>query len=338
MNKFRSIFLSLFLIIGITLSGCSSKTNEQILSSIPAVEQTDNFENAIDETPQSQELLLEKYLEEDSKQNLDINSIPKYDGEPFVIVNDNVPFFSQKDLTTTSFEHYSELDELGRCGVAFANIGIDIMPTEKRGNISNVKPSAWHSVKYENVDGKSLYNRCHLIGFQLSAENANEKNLITGTRYLNVTGMLPFENMIADYVKETNNHVLYRVTPIFKGDNLIADGVLMEAKSVEDNGESILFNVFVYNVQPGITIDYKTGESHLSNTTQDSEENNSLQTQNENIEESFHYILNTNSKKIHKPNCRTLKNLKPSNRTESSQELSQIKSLGYVPCKVCNPS
>ena len=194
----------------------------------------------------------------------DISDIPVYSGEDYIILNNNVPNFSESDLTTTSFEEYSPLDSLGRCGVAYANIGTDIMPTEKRESISSVKPSGWQSVKYDIVEGKYLYNRSHLIGYQLTAENANDRNLITGTRYFNATLMLPYENMVADYIKETNNHVLYRVTPVFEGNNLVATGVQMEAKSVEDNGEGIEFNVFVYNVQPGITIDYATGNSALS--------------------------------------------------------------------------
>ena len=180
-----------------------------------------------------------------------------------IILNNNVPEFYEEDLATKSFEQYSELDELGRCGVAFASIGIDIMPTEERESIGQIKPTGWQTVKYDCVDGKYLYNRCHLIGYQLTAENANEKNLITGTRYMNVEGMLPFENMVAEYIKETRNHVLYRVTPIFKGDNLVASGVQIEAESVEDKGKEISFNVYVYNNQPGILIDYLTGKSEL---------------------------------------------------------------------------
>lgn len=187
--------------------------------------------------------------------------IPEYTGEPYVVLQDNWPNFNAEDLTVEAFETYSELDELGRCGVAYANICLDIMPTEPRGEIGQVKPTGWHTVKYDCVDGKYLYNRCHLIGYQLAGENANRQNLITGTRYLNVTGMLPFENMVDDYVEETENHVLYRVTPIFDGDNLVASGVQMEAFSVEDDGEGICFNVYVYNVQPGVSIDYATGES-----------------------------------------------------------------------------
>lgn len=190
-------------------------------------------------------------------------TLPEYSDSPYVIVNNNEPFFTENDMTADSFEYYGELDELGRCTVAYASIGKDLMPTEKRGSIGSVKPTGWHTVKYDIVDGKYLYNRCHLIGYQLTAENANKNNLITGTRYLNIDGMLLFENMVADYIKETNNHVLYRVTPIFTGDNLLADGVLMEAESVEDNGEGISYNVFCYNVQPGVKIDYVTGDSSL---------------------------------------------------------------------------
>ena len=190
-----------------------------------------------------------------------VQDIPAFADEPYVVINDNKPEFSKEDYTTESYEYYSELDSLGRCGYAMACIGRDLMPTEERGSLGQRKPSGWQTVNYDFVDGKYLYNRCHLIGFQLSGENANEKNLITGTRYMNTEGMLPFENMIADYVKETGNHVLYRVTPIFDGDNLVARGVQMEAWSVEDDGEGICFNVYCYNNQPGIVIDYATGKS-----------------------------------------------------------------------------
>lgn len=190
-----------------------------------------------------------------------LSNIPDYSGSPYIEINGNIPSFSDTDLTAKSYETYSALDSLGRCGAACASIGTDLMPTEKRGKIGQIKPSGWQTVKYSYVDGGYLYNRCHLIGYQLTAENANEKNLITGTRYFNTEGMLPFENMAADYVKETKNHVLYRVTPFYDGDDLVAHGVQMEAMSVEDHGEGILFNVFVYNVQPGVLIDYATGES-----------------------------------------------------------------------------
>lgn len=195
--------------------------------------------------------------------SFDLNSIPKYEDTSYVVLNDNKPDFSEDELTTESFEKYSNLDKLGRCGIAYANLSIDTMPKEgeERESISSVEPSGWINKKYEIVDGGYLYNRCHLIGYQLSAENANEKNLITGTRYMNTEGMLPFENQIAEYIKETRNHVLYRVTPIYDNENLVASGLQLEAMSVEDKGEGICFNVFCYNVQPGININYLTGES-----------------------------------------------------------------------------
>lgn len=188
-------------------------------------------------------------------------AIPEYSGNPYVELNGNVPYFTDEELSTTAFELYSELDSLGRCGACYANICKEIMPTEERGSIGMVKPTGWHTVKYDCITDRYLYNRCHLIGYQLAGENANEKDLITGTRYLNVDGMLPFENEVADYVDETDNHVLYRVTPVFSDDNLVASGVIIEAKSVEDKGAGVQFNVYCYNVQPGISIDYIDGQS-----------------------------------------------------------------------------
>ena len=196
--------------------------------------------------------------------SFNLEDIPEFDGKtPYVIINNNEPELPDEDLNINSFEKYSELDSLGRCGVAYANVSKETMPTEARGDISKVKPTGWHAVKYDCVEGKYLYNRCHLIGYQLTAENANKQNLITGTRYLNVEGMLPFENQVAEYVKQKNGHVLYRVTPIFEENNLVANGVQMEAESVEDRGEEVKFNVYVYNVQPNIKIDYLTGSSEL---------------------------------------------------------------------------
>ena len=248
---------TLIMIIGVLLClsgfmGCSSTYDPS----------TDSKGQSVEDSNSNNILLTNPNTNDD----ISISNIPEYSGEDYIILNNNIPNFSDSDLTTTSFEEYSPLDSLGRCGVAFANIGTDIMPTEKRESISSVKPSGWKSAEYPTdvIKGKYLYNRSHLIGFQLTAENANERNLITGTRYFNATLMLPYENMVADYIKETNNHVLYRVTPVFKGNNLVATGVQIEAKSVEDNGEGIEFNVFIYNIQPGITIDYVTGDSALS--------------------------------------------------------------------------
>lgn len=194
-----------------------------------------------------------------------LSDIPEYRGFSFVVLNNNEPNFDYDNLPINSFEEYSNLDYLGRTGIAFANIGKDLMPTEERESIGSVKPSGWHTIKYDNVSGKYLYNRCHLIGFQLTGENANKNNLITCTRQMNTVGMLEFENKVANYIKETNNHVLYRATPIYDGDNLLVSGVNLEAYSIEDNGLGIKFNVFVYNVQDGINIDYSTGESKLAN-------------------------------------------------------------------------
>lgn len=200
-----------------------------------------------------------------SDKSYNLKNIPEYNGDPYIVVNNNVPNFSETDYKSDEFELYSELDDLGRSGVAFANIGIDLMPTEKRGSIGMIKPSGWHTVKYDIVDGKYLYNRCHLIGYQLTGENANPKNLITCTRYTNAVSMLKFENIVAEYIKKTGNHVLYRVTPIYKENNLLASGIEMEAYSIEDNGKGIMFNVYVYNIQEGIKINYQNGDSELIN-------------------------------------------------------------------------
>lgn len=243
---------------------------------------------------------------------ISLSDIKEYSGSPYIAINDNEPFFEADEMTSSSFENYSSLDNLGRCGVATACVGIDLMPTEKRGDISSVKPTAWHSVKYDFVDGKSLYNRCHLIGYQLSGENANKRNLITGTRYMNVEGMLPFENMVADYVKETENHVMYRVTPLFDGNNLLASGVLMEGYSVEDDGDGVCFNIYAYNVQPGVYIDYSNGESK--------EDNTKTFNQNSNDNTEGTYILNTNTKKFHKPNCSSVKKMKDKNKKNSKEK------------------
>ena len=254
-----------------------------------------------------------------------MEEIPAFDGSPYVVIDDNVPDFPEEDVTTNSFESYSAMDFLGRCGPAYANVGQDLMPTEERGEIGQVKPSGWHTVKYDIVDGKYLYNRCHLIGYQLTGENANEENLITGTRYMNVDGMLPFENEVADYVEETGNHVLYRVTPVFEGENLVASGVQMEAMSVEDDGAGICFNVYVYNCQPGITIDYATGESWLSEegTTSSGEE--------------VHYVLNTKSGKFHLPDCTGVETMSDANRQDYTGSREDLIAQGYDPCGICNP-
>ena len=255
-----------------------------------------------------------------------LKDIPEFSDEPYVILNDNKPDFTDDMLSDKAYEYYSELDSLGRCGYVIACIGPEIMPNTERGEIGMIKPTGWHTVKYDNVDGKYLYNRCHLIGYQLTGENANRNNLITGTRYLNMEGMLPFENLIADYVKETDNHVLYRVTPLFEGENLLAYGVQMEGYSVEDNGEEICFNVFAYNAQPGITINYATGESGLK-------DNVIIDIPKE--ETVTRYIINRNTKKFHLPSCSSAIEMKPQNKKESSKSREELEKLGYSPCKSC---
>ena len=279
-----------------------------------------------------------------------LSDVPAYSGKAYTSVNGNVPYFSAAELATQSFETYSDLDSLGRCGVTYACIGKDLMPTEERGSIGMVKPTGWHTVRYDDlVDGKYLYNRCHLIGYQLTGENANTKNLITGTRYLNIEGMLPFENMVADYIQETNNHVLYRVTPIFEGNNLLANGVLMEGYSVEDKGAGVSYCVFAYNVQPGIEIDYATGESKLADGAQQEEQKTATVTPTPSPEpekqepvtrseaSQADYILNTNTKKFHYPTCSSVNDMKEKNKQEFFGTRDETIALGYSPCGRCKP-
>lgn len=282
--------------------------------------------------------------------SFDLSEVPVFSGKAYVAVNGNEPYFTEDEMASSSYEYYSDLDSLGRCGVVVAAIGRDLMPTEERGEIGMVKPSGWHTVRYNDiVDGNYLYNRCHLIGYQLSGENANTKNLITGTRYMNTEGMLPFENMVADYVKETGNHVMYRVTPIFEGDNLLASGVLMEAKSVEDDGRGISYCIFAYNVQPYVIIDYATGESELAPdapkptpeptpTPKPTPKPESTPEQNENaVPAGTDYIGNKNTKKFHYPYCSSVNQMKESNKFYYTGTRDEMISMGYDPCKRCNP-
>ena len=300
MKHIRSLSLSLLLLLSLLLSACGALPQEQQLS-------------------------------------FSLEEVPAFSGEPYVVLNDNQPGFTQEERENdASFEAYSPLDSLGRCGPAFANIGPELMPTEERGSIGQVKPSGWHTVKYDSVDGKYLYNRCHLIGYQLTAENANEENLITGTRYLNVEGMLPFENLVADYIQETGNHVLYRVTPVFEGSNLVASGVQMEAFSVEDQGEGVCFHVYCYNSQPGITIDYATGESW--ETGDETEEPAGSSGDASTPEEGqSHYILNTSSRKFHLPDCSGAASISADNRQDYTGPRQDLIDQGYSPCGICKP-
>ncbi len=255
--------------------------------------------------------------------------------EAYTVLNNNVPEFTESEITTVAFEDYSELDELKRCGVAFACIGEEIMPTEERSAIGQIKPSGWQMAKYDIVDGKYLYNRCHLIGYQLSGENANEKNLITGTRYMNVDGMLPFENLVADYIKETKNHVMYRVTPVFEGKNLLAKGVQMEALSVEDDGEGISFNVFVNNIQPGVEINYMDGTSKAEHSSENAPVQRKQSVQGRATDTVC--ILNTNTMRFHEEGCSSVKTIKAENKETFNGTRAWLIDNGYSPCGNCNP-
>ena len=258
-----------------------------------------------------------------------LEEVPAFDGSPYVAIDGNQPSFTQEEITTEAFETYSPLDALGRCGTAFACVGQELMPTEDRESISSVHPSGWVQNEYDFVDGQAHYNRCHLIGFQLTGENANDRNLITGTRYMNVEGMLPFENLVADYIHETGNHVMYRVTPVFAGADLVASGVVMEALSVEDDGEGVCFHVYAYNVQPGVEIAYSTGNNWESQETGESSAVSSL------VDGS--HILNTNSRKFHRPGCPSVQDIRPENREEYHGSREELLNEGYQPCGGCQP-
>lgn len=344
MKKTKVWFLSTVLSIVLALSACALPAESTVQSSV-----SEDLSSDIQDR---------EFAPQISESPFALSDICPYADQPYIVVNDNIPYFSEENLTTESFACYSDLDALGRCGVAYACIGLDSMPTEERGQISNIEPSGWHNVKYhDSIDGNYLYNRCHLIGYQLSGENANEKNLITGTRYLNIQGMLPFENLVADYIEETANHVLYRVTPVFEDNNLVASGVLMEAKSVEDEGEGVLFCVYVYNVQPDITIDYATGESSVNLQEQTSapgfaatpvpvqvpaseSASQSVDASPEGAEvsrEETDYILNINTNVFHYPDCVSVKQIKEKNKQAYHGARDEVISMGYDACKKCNP-
>ncbi len=262
----------------------------------------------------------------------DLSAIPPFSGDAYVALNQNTPYFTQEEITADSYEFYGDLDALGRCTQAMACIGKDLMPTEDRGSISSVKPTGWHSVTYDCVSGGDLYNRCHLIGFQLTGENANRENLVTGTTYLNHEGMLPFENMIADYVKETENHVMYRVTPIFVDSELVCRGILMEAYSVEDEGDGICFNVYCYNNQPGVEIDYATGNSWLSGETPVTDEETTEDRGN--APDDATYAINVSTKKYHRLShyAELTSNMEYTTLTKT-----ELEAQGYSPCGTCKP-
>lgn len=327
-------FLICLLTATYLLSGCS---NHSITGPGMPTDKTSQFHEAIERVAESLATAESSQSQERISTFTTWNwqeTVPVYSGEPYTELNGNIPYFTDREKTEDVFEHYSDLDTLGRCGTAYANICKELMPTEKRGEIGMIKPTGWHTVRYDDIiSDKYLYNRCHLIGFQLAGENANEKNLVTGTRYMNVDGMLPFENMIADYVKETDNHVLYRVTPIFVGDNLVCRGVEMEAYSVEDNGEGTSFHVFVYNIQPGIEIDYATGDSWVANSmadiVDDTEEHAQYAT--------TLYVINAKTRKFHFPDCDSVGKISKQNKKERETDRAELIAEGYTPCGSCKP-
>ena len=331
--------LSLLLLIIFLFSGCTADTSVSESNNVLEIK-TVETQTAASEKEQAEEIAqVGKENTDITKGAFDLSSLPKYSGQAYTVVNDNIPYFTEDEHTTTSFETYESLDSLGRCGMAFSCVGVDIMPTEERGSIGSVKPTGWQTIRYENVDGKYLYNRCHLLGYQLTGENANVRNLITGTRYLNIEGMLPFENMVADYIKETHNPVLLRVTPIFEQDNLLASGVLMEGLSMEDNGSGICFNVYCYNVQPGIVIDYSDGSNYSEDGSAPYGSAASVTTQkrNEITQGSTTYIANINTKKFHYPTCSSVGQMNESNKRYLNCTRDEVIKMGYDSCGRCTP-
>lgn len=343
-NKNLKSLLIIFISLILFLTGCTAQSNQSSDSSSYNKSSETKSSNNTDSSNSKSSKNTEDITSEENKSttvndqaqvsaSFNYAEVPAYSGNAYAVINGNDPYFTS--LTTDEFETYSDLDGLGRCQTAFANISQKTMPTESRTSIGMIKPSGWHLYKYDCVDGKYLYNRCHLIAFELAGENANEKNLITGTRYLNINGMLPFENQIHDYVKETNNHVMYRVTPIFVNNDLLAAGVLMEAESVEDNGASIKFCVFCYNVQPNVSINYNTGESSSTCTGTTTASNTATAASGDTAVQN--YVLNTNTHKFHKPGCYALNRTKDSNKQAVTATRTDLINQGYEPCKICNP-
>lgn len=274
---------------------------------------------------------------------LSIEDLPDYSGEGYIEINDNVPSFTEEEMTTDSYEKYSELDSLGRCGPAEACVGKDLMPTGERNQISSIHPSGWNTAHYDFVDQGMLFNRCHLIAYQLTGEDLNERNLITGTRTLNAYVMLPFEEQVGNWVRRTGNHVMYRVTPVFYGRELVARGVQMEAKSVEDDGKAISYNVFIYNVEPGVEIDYRTGNNWLADKDsiyakgKDGGGQGDGSSDKANPGEKITYVLNTNSKKFHSIDCKNIADIAEHNKETVRSTRQALIDEGYEPCGYCRP-
>ncbi len=351
MKKYKLIIITIVAMIVISSLASNDSEEKQETTTIAVhneVSETTNKKiesNENNKSDKKEETTTKKI--DNKKKTVKLNDIPSYTGNAYTIINNNQPTFTDEEITTTSYETYSTLDYLGRCGIVEACVGQDIMPTEERGSIGHVRPSGWQTVKYDNVDGKYLYNRCHLIGYQLTGENDNVKNLITGTRYFNVEGMLPFENLVADYVKETKNHVMYRVTPLYNNEELIARGVILEGYSVEDDGAGVSFNVFCYNVQPDIEINYANGNSKSTKVTSKKEisqdetskkkTNDTDSNTKESNKTSTKYILNMNSYKFHYPSCYSVDQMSESNKGYYTGDRDDLINQGYDPCGNCNP-
>ena len=361
--KFKSVLsiICLLAILASSFAGCGSEIPDEVTTEATTtafeelVTENDTEDALVDNSEEETENKEEKTTKKadktesvgDDSSKAVLSNIPAFSGRPYAIINNNVPSFNKYELTTKGYETYASLDSLGRCGGAVASCGKEIMPRdgEERGSISAVKPSGWVQAQYDCISGKYLYNRCHLIGWQLSAENANKRNLITGTRYMNTEGMLPFENMVADYIRETGNHVAYRITPIYNGSDLVASGVQMEAYSVEDDGEGICFNVYCYNVQPGVTIDYSTGKSRAEGSKAETTKKQTaapvettkrvVETTKQQNAVTGEYVLNTNSKKIHKAHCHHINKMNEANKKSYSGSIDDLYSQGYTTCGTC---
>lgn len=326
-KRISNIFFNLFLIL--TLVGCSAD-----LTASSAISSYANSQIQIEESTTSAVQQEGQQQPNPAKLPITLADIPEFSGQPYVAINNNVPYFEENEQTTNAFQHYFELDVLGRVTMAYGSLGQEILPEEERGDISSIHPTGWKQNRYDCIkDGQALYNRCHLIAFSLSGQNANPKNLMTGTRYMNIKGMQPFESKTLDFIRKTNKHVMYQVTPMFDGDNLVANGVLMQAKSVEDNGQGLSFNVFCYNVQPGICIDYKTGENWLEETGQTTSQDQTPAMEGQ----AKDYVLNIRSHKFHDPSCESIDDMSKRNRQDVHESKESLIAQGYTPCQRCNP-
>ena len=312
----------LALLLALTCTGCAGPADDSASEPpVPAEESSQPAETEEPEEPAAPNPT--------GPADFNLDTVEPYDSEPTCAVNGDAPYFEESDLTLDAREQFSRFDAQGRCGTAVALVGEETMPTEERGPIGEVRPSGWQISKYDWIDGKYLFNRCHLIGYQLTGQNANELNLITGTRYMNVEGMQPFENRVASFVRETGSHVLDRVTPVLAGENLVASGVLMEAESVEDSGEGLRFCRWCYNVEPGVAIDYANGDNRSDGTMEEAQESKELS--------EYDYILNTNSWKFHRPDCPSVDDMAEHNKKGFNGTRDEAIELGYQPCGSCKP-